>query len=475
MTSVFSKWALPAMAAFASLAAVSQLNWVYDHHRQVELPLRLLAGILIGGILGAVVWRLDELIRHKALSPEHLENTRATAAWSFLPFLFVWLWFFHIPFFFVWGTALAVIGHGILRLPIGRKTGSIRNLVPHWLSADALGKKGDLVFYILCCLLFAYSGFALVAAFPHFGNNAFDLGIQAGAARSSVFRGTFYTDAMNMNFMGDHFSPSLFLVGLAFLIWDNGAVALIFQNLSLFFCVLVAYALAKEVLKSRPLAMFMAFLLMINPYFHWMNQYEFHAEVAFGPLILFGLLWTLEKLSFERKSHWLVLILLSLAGLTVKEDLPLVIGCFGFWWFLSRPGKRLPGLYLWLVGAAGFLVTAKLLIPYFSGGVYTHLPRYSNLGHSPEEILKTILTRPMYVYSQIDWNPVRNFMETFVYLPFFAPWTILSGFAPIFYNEISSSNAQHIFFGQYSYPVTPFVFYAALYGLHFLLPRPVDP
>lgn len=475
MRKLFPLASLPSILALISLSCVSQINWATDHHHFSDLPLRLAAAVLVGTIAGAFLWKLDEWIRAKSLSAGDLEKTRSPAALSFLPFLIVWLWFFHIPSFLMWGGLFAIVTHGLLRLPIGQKMNPAFDLLPKWLGAFKGFSKWDLLFYAGTAALFTYAGMALVANFPHFGNNAFDLGIQAGAARSSVFRHTFYTDAMNMNFMGDHFSPSLFLVGLAFLIWDNGAVSLVFQNLSLFFCVLIAYALAKEILKSRALAMLMAFLFMINPYFHWMNQYEFHAEVSFGPLILMLLLWTLEKFSFEKNSHWILLILLSLAGLTVKEDLPLVIGCFGFWWFASRPGKRFPGLYLGIVGAVGFLVTAKILIPHFSGGVYTHLPRYSNLGHSPEEILKTILTRPLYVYSQIDWDPVRNFMQTFVYLPYFSPWTILSGFAPIFYNEVSSSGAQHIFFGQYSYPVTPFVFYAAVYGMRYLLPNPADP
>lgn len=123
-----------------------------------------------------------------------------------------------------------------------------------------------------------------------------------------------------------------------------------------------------------------------------------------------------------------------------------------------------------IIGFVSFFIISKYLIPTFSNGEYTHIGRYSNLGQTPEEIVKTLLTRPdIIIYNLITpLSKIKHLLlllMSFAFLPLLAPLTLLSGFAPIFYNSISNYQPQWSFGFHYSYSVIPFLFLSSIYGI----------
>lgn len=315
-------------------------------------------------------------------------------------------------------------------------------------------------------LMFIFTSVSLMMQHFVFQTNAYDLGIEAGTARNIVFNRSFYDPVMRMNLLGDHFEPALALVGLCFYLWDNAAVVILFQNICVFLGLLIAFLLAKSILKNEIKAILVTMILCFCYYLQATNRFPFHIEVLAFPIFLFMLL----KLEEKSKSTLFLISLLSLALLTIKEDVSLTLSIFGLWVILFKKGKRLEGLSMFLIGAIGFYVIIKYIMPYFSDGVYTHLGRYTNLGQNPQEILHTLFLRPIVIVKNIfiseKITSILLLFAWFGFLPVLAPKYILAGLSPILYNIISCYPSQYRFEAHYSITLLPFLFYASVYGLY---------
>jgi len=318
---------------------------------------------------------------------------------------------------------------------------------------------------LVCMFLFATASIV----FKHFVflTHGYDTGIEGGVARSIIFDQSFYDNVKNENLLGDHFQPALAIPGLFFKLWDNAAVVLIFQSLCVFASIVLAYFLAKRVLKNEMKAILLTSVFAFNYYLHAANRYEFHIEFL-GLVLLFVILLLIEREASSRK-HRALLLLVAISILFVKEDLALVIGVFGLWLVVFRRAKRREGLTLFVTGIGGFLVLEAWVIPHFADGEHHYLSRYSNLGSTPGEIARVLFTRPDIVIANLV-SPVEKIglllllLGSFLFLPLLAPVVLLAGFAGLFYNMISGYEYQYAFRVQYAIPVLPFLFYASLYG-----------
>ena len=313
---------------------------------------------------------------------------------------------------------------------------------------------------------FIFTSLSLLLQHFTFGTNAYDLGIEAGTARNIVFKHSFFDPVMNINLLGDHFEPLLALPGILFHLWDNAAVTILFQNICVFLSIFLAYFLAKHLLNNELKALLLTTIFTLCYYLQAANRFPFHIEMLAMPL--FFILLILIETKRNRRT-FIFIVLVSLIMCFIKEDIPLTVGFFGLWVLIFKRDKRLEGLLMFLIGISAFFVITVYLMPHFSNGVYTHLGRYSNLGNTPAEIIKTLL-RPDKVISNLitPSEKITQFLllfAWFLFLPFFAPGYILAGFSPLFYNMISNFRSQYMFDFQYSISLLPFLFYGSIYGM----------
>ncbi len=315
---------------------------------------------------------------------------------------------------------------------------------------------------------FLFTSASLLLHHYSFMTNAFDLGIEAGVARSIVLKHSFFDTVMNMNLLGDHFEPALLLPGLLFTIWDSAAVTILFQNVCVFLSLYLAYRLAKHIVRSELKALIIAAFFALSYHLQDANRFPFHIEMAAMPLFLM-LLWILEH---ERSAtHIMSVCVISLLMCTIKEDVPLTLGVLGLWAMLFKRDKWPEGMIMAVIGLAGFFIIAKYAMPYFAGGHYTHLSRYAHLGSSPEEIIKTMVLRPDRVLASMATPPEKIYylfklLLQFALLPILSPVSLLAGFSPLFYNMITTYKYQYMFACQYSITVLPFLVYAASHGMN---------
>jgi len=322
------------------------------------------------------------------------------------------------------------------------------------------------VVLIVFALSFVFTTSSLLARHFNFKSTAYDTGIQAGVARNIAFHGSFYNEVMDVNHLSDHFAPALALPGLLFYLWDNAAVMFIFQNLCVFLSIIVAFFLAREILKNELQALMLAFFYSVNYYLTAVNTVDYHIDTLALPLLL-TLLLLVEK---RQTAKNLILIgVLSLAMLTIKEDFPLTLAGLGMFVLVFKKGKRTGGLIMFLVGGIGFYLILAYFMPKAAGNEYVHINYYSGLGKDTAEVIKNILTRPDIVIKNLISPPEKLFRPillvfTFMLLPIFAPLELLSAGVPIFYQLVSSYRHQYMFHSHYAIPALPFLFYSSIYG-----------
>ncbi len=199
--------------------------------------------------------------------------------------------------------------------------------------------------------------------------------------------------------------------------------------------------------------------------------------ISFGvPVLLFAL----EAIE---KKCWKTAVILLLLTLAAKEDYAIILGPLGLWiayqqWRENKMSKdsTKPGFFRPValgVGVSCFAViylvfVVKIAIPWFRGGEQVHYVAYfSNLGNSPEEVIKNILWNPSLLMGELFRT------DTFIYglaliiplglIPLLSPSRLLVA-APLFsllcLNEIARNPFHH-----FHAPLVPILCWAAATGL----------
>ncbi|HYX48941.1 MAG TPA: DUF2079 domain-containing protein, partial [Ktedonobacteraceae bacterium] len=121
-----------------------------------------------------------------------------------------------------------------------------------------------------------------------------------------------------------HFEPMLFLVSLSYVIWSGPKTLLVLQTLVVASGAFPAFWLARLRLRNELASVGIALVYLLYPAQQQATIFEFHAVTLTASLLLFTLYFM-----YTRRTVWLfVFAILSMA---CKEEIPLVIACFGLW------------------------------------------------------------------------------------------------------------------------------------------------
>ena len=230
-----------------------------------------------------------------------------------------------------------------------------------------------------------------------------------------------------VNFLGDHFVPILFL--FAPLAWTGWSGALL--------C-LQALAIAAAVWPIRQMAQVrgfgpwtqlgigFAYLFSIGT--QSMVNFDFH-EIVLVPVCLLLALWALEN---HRKRLFLMA---ALCVFLSKESAILYAGALGLYAFVFHPEHRHLGLAVALGSAGGFLFVVGWFQPtLLEGGPQgmIHLARFSAFGDSMSEALLNMAMQPgkvlaHFFYPEKKLSSLLITVGGFAFLPLLAPevWLII--------------------------------------------------
>lgn len=245
--------------------------------------------------------------------------------------------------------------------------------------------------------------------------------------QASSGRLNFVSSIGNINLVGDHFQPILFLITPLYWLWNDVRVILIAQTIIIASAAVPLYLLAKKKFEMNhfganevsdrvlPFLISAGYLLFHGTQFTVTN--EFH-QSAFIPLFLSLGFYFIETGKTKKGIVSLLILLL------VREETALLIFGIGLMYLVRHRIKL--GISLAIVGIISFFLLVLLIIPRISSqGGYIHLG-YGEIGVTPVEVVKNILQDPLKTL-RLLFSPkekiaqVRNSLLAFAGLPLLSP------------------------------------------------------
>jgi uncharacterized membrane protein len=272
----------------------------------------------------------------------------------------------------------------------------------------------------------------------------------------------------NINLLGDHFQPVLYLLAPLYWIWDDVRILLIVQALLITGAAIPLYLLAKQKLHSEfiSISVGISYLIFSGTQFTITN--EFHQSVFIPLLLSLGLYW-LETDKMFRGLFFLTSLLL------VKEETGLLLVVLGIMYsikFWKGPAlRRKAGPLLILVGSIGFFLLLRIVIPAVSSqGRYIHYG-YGSLGETPAEVVKSVVSNPLaglktLIEPKIKLEQVGASIISFGGLPLLSPVSLIPVFQNYAVRFLDDRNIHRwLNNNHYSAPLGPLLVYGTILAL----------
>lgn len=266
----------------------------------------------------------------------------------------------------------------------------------------------------------------------------------------------------NINLLGDHFQPVLYLLAPLYWIWSDVRIILVAQTLLVTAAALPLYFLARKKLHNEfpSISISISYLLFSGTQFTITN--EFH-QSAFVPLLLsLGFYWMEVG-----KHNWGIPAMLSL--LLIKEEMGLLVAAIGLMYIFQKQVKTV--IMLTVGGLFGFYIIINSIIPAVSSQKsYIHYG-YGSLGETPAEVVKSVISNPVAGYKSLI-EPKIKLEQAGASIISFGGFPLLSppALIPVFQNYavrfLDDRNIHRwLNNNHYSAPLGPLLAYATILAL----------
>jgi len=275
-----------------------------------------------------------------------------------------------------------------------------------------------------------------------------------------------YVAFRGLPFLGDHFSPIMWVEALPTLLLPAMAWLLALQAAALASGVVFVVRTARRhagLPVVAALALGVAYVLY--PAVSNVAVADFHPEVVAVPA-LFGAVW------FALGRRWLPYAACLTVALLAKEDLAIVVAMVGLFVAVFL-GERGIGLVTLAVGAVWFVVVTQLVIPSFAGA-YIYGDLFPGWGDGLGSISLFAVTHPVTVLRTLATT--QNFLlllalfAPLLFLPVAAPRWLLPVVPTLLLLMLAARPSMHTVEAQYTVALIPFVFFAAAFGMSGLWP-----
>ena len=241
-------------------------------------------------------------------------------------------------------------------------------------------------------------GVLTVRQHQRFATFGFDMGIHdQGIWLLSQFREPFVT-IRGLHYFGHHLNLICLAFVPAYWLGAGPTFLVVVQTVMLALGAVPVFLLARDLLVGRSawLALIPAAAYLLHPSVGWVDWWHFHPEaLALTPLLL--AVW----LAHRRRWRWFAVAVA--VALSTKEDIALAVVMLGIVLAVvqGRRGDWRPGAVTAVAGAAWYLASMQLLIPYFHGGEKAHYVQemFPLFGDSVGSILWTIVSDPARTWS----------------------------------------------------------------------------
>ena len=335
--------------------------------------------------------------------------------------------------------------------------------------ASPASRRGWVLALVLALAYALFMSWLTVARHNSFLTNAFDLGIHDQAIynilHSGYMRSTLY-GTYAIDYIGDHFSPILFLLAPLYALRQDARTLLILQSLFLAAGAVPLYQLARLKTRSVWLALALVATYLLHPALHGVNLDDFH-QIALVAVFLLAALYFLET---GRDAPFLISLALALI---VKEEVALTVAAIGAYALLGK-GRRLLGAAVALAGLAYFAIVIGWVMPRLGGTpqIDTRFGDYI----APETsgatgVAWTLFTNPWFTVVHVFGNQAKllYLLQIFLpvlFLPLLAPgaaWLVaLPALAVLL---LTNAHTQYNIAYHYSAHLLPSVFFLAVLAL----------
>jgi uncharacterized membrane protein len=268
-----------------------------------------------------------------------------------------------------------------------------------------------------------------------------------------------------------HVEPILLPIAALFRLFPHVEFLLVLQSLVVALGAWPLFALGER--KFAPsigptragwLALVFAVGWLTMPAIQAANWLEFH-PVTLAPTFFLAAFYFLV----ERRAGWFALFAVLAAA--CKEDLGLIVFLMGLYAFVAQRQRRLGALTMAL-GLGWSLVAVLGIQNSFGGNI--HWGRYDWLGSEPTEILRTLITRPVYVWQHVMASGAARYLfellAPMAFLALLAPHVFLLALPSLGVNLLADFPPMHqVDTLIYAAPIAPFVALAAVMGTARLL------
>jgi uncharacterized membrane protein len=310
------------------------------------------------------------------------------------------------------------------------------------------------------------AAFALISFLDYriFLTRRFDLGNMVQAVWSTAHGRPFEVTeggGEQISRLGAHIDPILGALAPLWLLWSSPVMLLCVQA----FCVaagsLPVFWLARKHLPTERAALCLVGAYLLYPALQWQVVNDFHPTTIAIPLVLLGV-WYLDE-----DRLW-AFAATAVALLVCQEQIGVLVACLGVWYGLRRRRYFAGGLIA-TVGLAWTIIAFSVVIPHFGSGPSPYYSRYTAVGGSPLEIVKTIVTDPVTILGQVaTWHDVFYLCTLLLPLGGFflrSPGLLLAGAPQLGMTLLSSRPSDLGIGGPVTGMVIPFLIGATVFGV----------
>lgn len=340
-------------------------------------------------------------------------------------------------------------------------------------SLPALSRRAALLLlWVFIALYVANFGALSLLQNAAFETSAADMGNMNQAAWHTLHKGypaDSFEGIVVPRFAG-HVEPFFYLLAVPYSLFQRAEMLLVLQSLGIALGAIPAYMLARSVLASQAAGLTMAAVYLLTPSLQAANLTEFHPVAFAAPFFLFSFYY------LQKGSHLPFLFWAFLAA-SVKEDMSLLVAFLGLYalahWARTRPRSNRRALAAGSLaltgGIAWFIICVYIIIPHFSAtGSMVLFDRYSDVGGSPQGLLRTIFTNPLLVAQHLlapeKISYLLGLLVSVGFLALAAPWALLLSAPSLGINMLSDYPPMYSGLSHYSAPIVPFVIIGAVYG-----------
>ena len=360
------------------------------------------------------------------------------------------------------GPTVGMLFFFILSRALNKKDPS-KSYLLNTFQAIAKSNERNLVIFSAFTLFIVFASLSLARHFA-LSSSSWDLGIFDQAIWNAA-NGNMLVSSLkgNINLLGDHFEPVLFVFVPLYKVFSSAAVLLISQSLILSLAVFPLYLIAKDKLSSRPLVLAFIASFMLSRPLRGVVLSDFHPECF---ILLFSF-WAYYFLIKKKNGLLLVSVLFMLA---CKEDVAFLVSALGLYMATFEKRRDL-GVLLLVTGIVAWILETKFFIPAFNPArVYPYMDRLP-FGTTYADNLKAVIHNPA-LLAKIFMNNAKisyclKFLGPLAFLPLLSPRHYILIAVPLLRNILPidpNFSGHYDITSHYTAAVIPFVYIAAIYG-----------